>query len=341
VKISLILPTNRTSYSAVARALESASLDVDKFELIVRDNSENDRKRAFLNQIESPNMRLVTVANCGAYDNFVEALRLATGEFVYLLADDDWVSSRGLMQLHALAAESEGDPSVGCITGAYLLETSSATGFFQYSGLNSPEPLNRLTSYLDANTTNFLCYSAVRRSLATFSSAFVGSLPYKFSFHDQLISLLYLTLGRILQINRVVYFYDLGDWETPEGSLSKDRAFYSQAGLPLEYDRLHWLFCALEGAFLLKSQLVAEKARYNTAPLADLWFQTMFNKFKCHNRESGYGQTTANFDTLQFRRNLLSQQDVDLNGLLLDLCDLLEIADSAGGERYFNFWSTL
>ena len=341
MKISLVLPTNRTSYAAVARVLDSASLDPDKFELIVRDNSENEHKRALLSKIESPNMRLVTVAGCGAFDNLVEALRLASGEFVYLLGDDDWVSARGLHQLHALAMESEADASVGCVTGAYLLETSNATGFFQYSGLDSPEPLKRLSSYLSANTTNLLCFSAARRSLATFCLAFVGALPYKFSFHDQLISLLYLALGRVLQINRVVYFYDLGDWETPEGSLAKDRAFYNHAGLPLEYDRLHWLFCALEAALLLKSQLVAEKAHYNTAPLADLWFQTMYHRFKHHNRESGYEQTIANVETLKFRKALLSQPTVDLNGLLLDLCDLLEIADKAGGERYFSFWSTL
>ena len=260
MKISLIIPTNRTSYSAMARIFEAASLDPDKFEVIVRDNSENEEKRAILGAIKSPACRILLVPNRGGYENPAEALREASGDFVFFLADDDWISARGLNQLHSLAIQSAADSSVACLTGAYLIDTSTGTGFLQYSGLDSHEPAKRLASYLEANATNVLYYSAVRRELATFCFAFMESLPYKFSYHDQLMSIFYLALGRVLQVDRVVYHYDLGDWETAAGSLSKDKASYVAAGLPAEFDLLHWLFCALEGAFLLNSSCSRKKS---------------------------------------------------------------------------------
>jgi hypothetical protein len=341
MKISLVIPTNRTSYSAVARVFEFVSLDPSKFELIVRDNSENEDKRTLLRKIDSPTLRFSTAPSCSAFENAIHALRLASGDFVFFVADDDWLSVRGLQQLHLLAIQAEVDTSVACLTGAYLLETSSATGFFQYKGLDSAEPAKRLASYLEANTTNFLYYSAVRRLSAAFCFAFMESLPYRFSYHDQLVSLLYLTLGRVLQVDRVVYYYDLGDWETPSGSLSKDRASYLQAGLPVEYDRLHWLFCAMEGAFLLKSRLLAQKVSFDCTTLSDLWFRSIFARFKHHDRESGQEQNAASAATLAVKNKWSAEPQIDLNELLLDVCDVLEIADSEGAKRYFDFWSTI
>src|SRR6266567_6399186 len=114
MKISLVLPTYRTSYSALARVFDSASLDPEKFELIVRDNSEDLEKRALLGKIDSPTIRLSLVPKCDAFENAVEAFRLASGDFVFFLADDDWLSSRGLHQLHSLAIQAESDSSVAC-----------------------------------------------------------------------------------------------------------------------------------------------------------------------------------------------------------------------------------
>ncbi len=341
MKISIIIPTNRTSYSAIARVFEAASLDPDKFEVIVRDNSENAEKQTILSTIKSPACRVLTVPNLGAYENPTEALRVATGDFVYFLADDDWMCTRGINHLHSLALQNVADSSVACVTGAYLIDTSSGTGFLRYEGLDSHEPAMRLARYLGANATNVLYYSAVRRDLATFCFAFMESLPYKFSYHDQLMSIFYLALGRVLQVDRVVYQYDLGDWETAEGSLSKDKASYVAAGLPAEFDRLHWLFCALEGAFLLSSQLLAQKVEYDRALLAETWFDALVGRFKLHDRGSSYADGEVNRSTMSLRKKCLSAQRIDRNELLFDICDVLEIVDKPGAERYFNFWSTL
>jgi hypothetical protein len=341
MKISLIIPSNRSSYSAVARILECASLDPAKFELIVRDNSESSKKRDLLARIDSPTLRLFTVENRGAFENPVEALRLATGEFVFFLADDDWWSLRGMEALHALATQVGDDDSVACLTGTYFIESSHQAGLFRYINLDSVDPAARLAGYFKTPAPNVLYYSAVRRPLATFCFAFLEQLPYKFSYHDQLIAMLYLALGRTLQVQRVTYFYDLGEWETWEKSLSKDRSMYVGAGLPIEIDRLHWLLCGMEGGFLLNSQLLAEKGHYDRKQMADLWFAKMFERFKHHHRETGYEATAVNEATLKLKNKWISESEVNLSELLFDVCDVIEKADADGAQRYFKFWTGL
>jgi hypothetical protein len=341
MKISLLVPTNRRSYSAIARILECSALDPTKFEVIVRDNSEDEGKRKLLSSIDSPALRVFTVPNRGAFENPIEALRLASGEFIFFIADDDWFSARGMEQLHSLATQADGDASVACVTGTYFIESSRQAGLFRYQRLDSDDPATRLTAYFEANAPNVLYYSGVRRSLAEFCFEFMERLPYKFSFHDQLISMLYLALGRTLQLDRVVYFYDLSEWETHEKSLSKDRAMYVQAGLPLEIDRLHWLLCGMEGGFLLNSRLLAERGRYDRKQLSDLWFANMFARFKHHYRETGYESNLMCEGTKRLKEKWIDAAEVNLSELLIDMCDVLESVAPAVADRYFQFWSTL
>ena len=341
MKISLVIPTNRVSYSALARVFEAASLDPEKFELIVRDNSENEAKRALLAKIEAPNLRLFTVPNRGGFENSIEALQLASGEFAFFLSDDDWLSVNGLYQLHEMGTKFHADESVIGLNGLYLIDTSTTSGLFGYKGLDSVDAAQRVTGFIQANGPNMIFYSAVRRPLMTFCFKFMEALPYKFSFHDQLMSLMYLALGRFLTIERVVYFYDHADWETLEGTLSKDRSSYTNAGLPIEVDRLHWLICGLEGALLLNSQLMRNKGTFDRGQLANLWFAANFGRFKHWSRELGYAETESNAITMKIRDKWLGDAEVNLHELLLDVCNAFEVADPEGARRYFDFWSTV
>jgi glycosyltransferase involved in cell wall biosynthesis len=340
MKISLILPTNRSTYSAIARVLELASVSPEKFEVIIRDNSEDARKREFLALVDSSAVRLYSVPNRGPFENFAEAFRLATGEFILFVGDDDWVSTTGLDLLHTRALSAVAETEVAIVTGDYLVESTSHTWIVRYQGLDSASPEARLTGYLTTQAPNLLYYSAIRRALVQRSFAFSESLPYKLSFHDQLVSLFYLIAGRTMSIERVVYFYNLGIWETAEGTLEKDRACYREAGLPIEVDRLHWLICGMEGAFLLKSDLMSQY-RYDRVRLLDIWFSMYFSRFKLLGRESGYADTPANVATKRVRDKWLEASEANLSELLLDICDVFELVDKPGAERYFHYWSTL
>ncbi len=341
MKISLVVPSNRTSNTTIARILEWSSLDSERFELVVRDNSEDERKHEWLARIQSPALKLRCVPACSMGENVREAMDLATGQFVFCAGDDDWLSLRAFEQLHTLAEQWSSDASVGCLTGCYLVETSQNTGFFRYSGLDAVEAEPRIANYLQANTTNFLFYSAVRRSVLSACLDFMSRLPYSFSYVDQLMVLVYLALGRVMQIERVHYSYDMGPWESAEGSLNKDRIFYRAAGLPIEYDRLHHLFCGLEGALLLKSNFIAERTSLPLGNAADIWFRSMFAKFRGHNREFGYERNAADEATRKLKETLLARRELDMHELLLDVSETLAVADPAGAERYFKFWSTL
>ena len=141
---------------------------------------------------------------------------------------------------------------------------------------------------------------------------------------------------------RVVYHYDLGEWETPEKALGKDRAIYVAAGLPLEFDRLHWLMCGLEGALLLSSNMLASRGVAQRDEMAGMWIAPdIFGKFARHNREFGYGESATGAAALKLKEKLFSQGQIGLSELLMDVCDVIETADKAGAERYFAFWSTV
>ena len=341
MKISVVLPTNRVTTSAAARVAELASLDPDRFEVVVRDNSQNAEKRVILENIKSPALRLHFAENHGAYENILEALRLATGEFVFLMGDDDWLSSHGARHLHRIAASIESDNTVVGINGVYLLDASVGTGVFDYQNLDSPEAIDRLKGFFGANGPNMLYFLVARRHLAEFCFEFIGRLPYRFSYHDWLISLMYLALGRLLKLKRIFFTYDLSEWESDEKAIAKDRAFYATAGLPREYDRLHWLFCALEGAMLLNSRLLSERARYDKQQMIDAWFRVMFTSFRNSNREMGLEDNAVNDATRKLRDKWVGQVELNLNELLLDVTSALEVADPEGAARFFNFWSTL
>ena len=166
-------------------------------------------------------------------------------------------------------------------------------------------------------------------------------MPYKFSFHDILMVLLYMSMGRFLLIEGLFYFYDLGGWETHEGTLAKDRTTYVNAGLPIELDRLHWLICGMEGALMLNSRFLVGKGSFDRGRLSDLWFSAMFNRFKHWNREFGWEQTPTNAATKRLKDKWVSHPEINLHELLFDLCDVLEIIDKAGAQRYFDYWSQI
>jgi len=341
MKFSLVIPSHRASLSALGRLLEFASLDPARFEVVVRDNSGSAQKRSLFESLDAPALKYSAVPNHGATENTLSALAAATGDFVFMMADDDWASARGLGQLHDLAVACGKDLAVAVVTGTYFVESSTASGMFRYSDLDAPDAVDRLDAYFKANGPNLLYYAAVRRDVVRFSFEFLDRLPFKFSYHDQLLSMLYLAHGQVRQIEGVAYFYDLGEWETPEKSLAKDRAIYAAAGLPADIDRIHWLLCALEGGFLLNSQLIAGRSSYDAARMTGLWFSTMYQRFRVHRRATEYRSNPFNDAVAKLCGKWLNLPQANLNELLIDVSDAIQAADPNAAQRYFEFWSTI
>jgi hypothetical protein len=342
MKISLIIPTNRTSNSAVARIFEAAALDASRFEVIVRDNSGDAQKRRLLQSIESDALRVYCAPVCGAFANAIEALRLATGDFVLFQADDDSIFPIALLQMHARASAVIHDSSVSCIAGGYFLETSTASGLFQYRNIDAESAEARLREFLTANAPNVLFYAVVRRAMAALAFDVLERLPYHFSYHDQLVSLMYLALGRIPQVPRAFYHYDMAEWETQDKGFSKDQASYVAAGLPVAFDRLHSLLCGLEGALLMSSTFLASRLAGQGPALAHMWFAYHYERFRLLDRPTPDPASHGTAAVESIRHRLLARSDdFSFNEILLDVADTIESVDRNGARRYFDFWSTL
>ena len=341
MKISVVVPTHRVSPGALARIMEVSALDAQSFEVVVRDNSGDRGKVSALHALASESVKVHAVAPCGAFENAIEAFRLATGEFLFFLADDDWISVRTLRRVHGLAAAALQDRSVASIHADTFIETSAGAGIVHYDGLDDVDPVKRLSGYLKANAPNVFYYSCVRRTAAQLCFEILDSMPCKFSFHDQLVSLLYLALGRSLRADGVAYFYDLGEWETLEKTVGKDRSMYQAAGVPVEIDRLHFLLGAMEGALLLKSRTMMQVTQRDPSSLINLWFGTMYQRFKHLSRPDDYPRSKLNSATEALARRWSERDDVNLDELLLDVTDLIDASNPDLARRYFEFWSTV
>ena len=341
MKISIVLPTHRTTNSALARVLELSTLDARKFEFIVRDNSANDAKKAILQSLSTDCMKLHFVPERGAYENAIESIRLATGDFVFLVGDDDWVSIQALYQLHSLAEQIGDDVSVGGLTGTYLVEAAQGSGTLAYSELDSPDASRRVAKYLSVNGPNLLVYLAVRRDLVNFAFGLAHSLPFRLSYHDWLISLIYLVSGRICPINRVLFTYNLGEWETLEKGLSKDELFYTRAGLPPEFNRIHWLLCAMEGGLLLRSRLLSSHASYDAATLINIWRASNLNRFRAQARDTGSSENEVGRLAAGIRDKWRAETEISLDEVLLDVTNLLDVVNPDRARQYFDYWSDL
>jgi hypothetical protein len=83
-------------------------------------------------------------------------------------------------------------------------------------------------------------------------------------------------------------------------------------------------------------------AVYDRPQLINAWFANMFARFKRDTRESHHEQSAMNAKILELKNKVLSpQQQIDMGALLAEVCKVIEIADPAGAQRYFKFWSSI
>ncbi len=336
------MPSHRCNNAAISRIMELTTLDPAKYELIVRDNSESLYKRELITHFQTSTLKYVPVSNCAPMSNASEAFKLATGEFTFFLGDDDRLPINGIEAIYKTVEENNADSSFGIATGTYLVESTSGSGLFAYPLLDQHDPNHRIASYLnEANAMNFIYYSATRTSTARDIFKFVENLPYQFSYVDLLMTLLRLTQGRALKTEQIIYHYDYSQWNSLKDSHNKDGSFYVAAGLPVEYNHLHYLFCGLEGALILDSNWVLERTGSDMSSASLVWFNHMFGRFVTQERVFAYENTKANQAILGYKKQLAKRKTFNLNELLVEICELLDITDHAGAQRYFNFWSTI
>jgi hypothetical protein len=341
MQLSILFATNRKGLLACSRIAQACSWASPDVEVIVRDNSGDAQKCEFLALCRRDHCKIVIVEPCDILTNFSETLRMAKGEFVFVLADDDFCFDHAIAALPGVLGQYRKDPSVVGVTGAYAVEGSQGTSIMSYPNAESDDVVARVSGYLTYSGPNILHYAPMRREIVERVFNFMNAMPALFSFHDQVISLLYLLNGKFVRLNRLLYLYDVGVWGATDSAQKRDVDFYKDAGLDPAINKLHWFLCGFEGAVLARnSDIFPEYPIAQRQVIADRWFSAMFMRFQGHARLTFESRFTGEADKL-CAKLLTSTGQLSFQDMLAEICSLIALFSKGHAQRYHDFWSAV
>jgi hypothetical protein len=338
MQLSILIATNRTGLLACSRIAQACSWAAPHIEVIIRDNSGDPQKRDLIAQFRRDHCNIIIAEPCDALTNFSEILRLAKGEFVFLLADDDFCFDHAVAALPALIERIGTDPSVAGITGSYLVESPQGSSVITYPNAEADDVMARVSGYLSYGGPNILHYAPVRREIVRRVFAFMNTLPFYFSFHDQTVCLLYLLNGKFVRLKRLLYLYDVGVWEKTETAQKRDVDYYKGAGLDPAINALHWFLCGFEGAVLIRNaDIFPDFPLAQRQAMADRWFSSMFYRFKSQPRLTFDSQHAVEAEKIRAKL-LASTSQLSFQGMLTEICSAIALSSRDDAQRYYDFW---
>ena len=306
--------------------------------MIVRDNSTDEHKRSLLPQFARDNCSIILAEPCDMRTNILEILWKAKGKFIFIMADDDFCFDHAIPIISRMLDEHGNDPSLAGLTGAYAVETSQRSAVLEYKNVDSADVTQRVAGFINYSGPNILLYAPIRRELVQKMYGFLGEQPYLFSFHDQIVCLLYVMNGKFLPINRLLYLYDVGPWEKPHTAQQRDVDFYRAAGFDPAINKLHWFLCGFEGAVLaLNSDLFPDIPRGQRQAIADRWFASMFQRFVGQQRLAFDSPLTGEADAVCAKLRASTGQ-LSFQGMLVEVCSFIALSSPEVADRYFKFW---
>jgi hypothetical protein len=338
VQLSILIATHRRGLLAGSRIAQACSWAGPNVEVLVRDNSGDAQKRALLPHFQRENCTIVIAEPCDALTNFSELLKIAKGEFIFLLADDDFCFDRAVAALPGVLDQFGKDSAVAGVTGAYAVESSQGSAIVSYQNVESDDVALRVAGFLSYAGPNILHYAPVRREVVRRVFAFMSTLPFYFSYHDQIVCLLYLLNGKFVRLQRLLYLYDVGPWETTETAQQRDLDYYTQAGLDPVINQLHWFLCGFEGAVLIRNaDIFPDHPLALRQVVADRWFSAMFTRFKGHKRLT-FDSRHAGGGAKLCAKLLTSSGQLSFQNMLTEITDFLALFSKGHAQRYFDFW---
>lgn len=336
MKISLVIPSNRSDLASIGRILQSTDLDPTKFEVIVRDNSGCLKKRNILSSANSATLKYHCAPPCHMDENFSEALNISSGNYVLFLSDDDLIFPSGLTNLYKNLFQSTNN-NCKIYIGSYLVTNKHSTRIYKYPKLDHDDPSVRVKSLIKPKAPNYIYYSVLEAQLARKLHHLQGQLPIYLSYTDQLITLLYACESKIFQSDDVFYAYDESEWDSFEKAVRKDRLFYEKAGLDPEIDTLHYLLQALEGALLLRSNFVRNITSCDMSEAAAEWFKYKYLVFLNQKRPVFNNSQTA-IKCGELKQELVSSSSVNLNEILTHVTQIFSISNKSVALKFYDFW---
>lgn len=342
MQLSILLPSHRHDLLTCARIAQVCSWAEPQIEVIVRDNSGDAQKRELISRLERDYChdycKVIIADPCDGMTNMAELFRVAKGDFVYLVADDDFCFDHAIKALPGVIDEFGGDPSVVGVTAGYAIETTQGTSIHGYEGIDSDDVVARIAGYLKYGGPNVLYYSPLRRQVAQRVFALMSATPLLFSFHDQISCLLYLLNGKFARLSRLMYCYDMGVWETNKSAQRRDVDLYNAEQIDPATNKLHWFLCAFEGAALIANpQIVSGLPLAQRQSVADLWFSAMFARLQNNNRHASGSRLAGDADRLVAKWRA-SNGRLTFDNMLTDITNFVALFSESKARRYFDFW---
>jgi hypothetical protein len=336
-KLSFVMCTNRTGLATIARITRLASIASDKIEIVVRDNSQDGQKMDFLERLQGSNRQIVFSPPCGGWENQLQAMALATGDYIFEVGDDDDVNVLAVADLLDAVERLDPDPSYVGVTGNYVLETDRRSVLYGFERLAEPAMTDRVAAFLKG-CPSVLHFSAIRRQVRSAIDDYLRSMPYNFSYVDLIQSVLLLCIGRFHSIDRIIYSYDMHNWSDRHSAQQADLRTYRENDVDVSGLRLHGLLQAFEGAKTIAAKfgplpLSAEQR----LDIARTWF---VNKFAWFVNSPERVEPGARFDAQAsaIATKWKHVPEVNFEELLFDLSGFFALSSPEAGQRYYDFW---
>jgi hypothetical protein len=341
MRLSIVLPTNRVGPGPYARILEACAWGSDDVEVIVRDNSTNPKKRAFLEKIEAKNCRIVFAEPCQFFTNFRDVIELASGEFILTFSDDDFIDVQALDLIRETIDKVRNDPSVVGILGDYLLTSTQSSSLLRFKGMDAGTPAERYMGYLTSGSVSVVLWAIHRREMLRDAARLVKTLPMEFSFHDIVLTAIFLTCGRYVSLDRYLYHYaGISNWNNVKSIYDGDYKYYAKVGLDTSAFRLHGLFCAFEGAkLILANQIAKNVSLEERIDFARLWYSDMRRRLP---RSLWIAETHTAADRLAMKVEDKWTREKDsliFDEMLKDLTDVMALSNPQMAQTYYDYWS--
>ena len=140
INLSIIIPTyNRCSLlkQTLGRVLQEKT---DKVEIIVTDNDSQDGTKEYLKSVSDKIKTITQSENIGADANMISGLKEATGEYVWLLCDDDIPCSNAVPQILEAIHEN---PTSGLVSLRAISSDKEISNYSQQPVYTDWQVLNR------------------------------------------------------------------------------------------------------------------------------------------------------------------------------------------------------
>ncbi len=160
MKISICIPTYNRANSLI-NCLESLALNKNTslidFEVCISDNFSNDNTESVVNSFKNklPIIYYKSPSNAGRVKNYLNVVNIATGEFIWLIGDDDLLLKNAIFEINRLIS-SNNDVEFFYIN-SYCLESDYLMSFkHPFNMKNLPKNMPRFSSWNEEGKTKFL-----------------------------------------------------------------------------------------------------------------------------------------------------------------------------------------